>query len=70
MVVTYGLRFLIPGGEYAKIVDANGNPVLLISLGLADVSYGDWVKWSWKFQILNLVLTSVILLVGLGIGYC
>lgn len=46
------------------------NPVLLISLGLADVSYGDWVKWSWKFQILNLVLTSVILLVGLGIGYC
>ena len=45
------------------------NPVLLISLGLADVSYGKWVKWSWKFQVLNLVLTSFILLGGLMIGY-
>ena len=46
------------------------NPVLLISLGLADVSYGRWVKWSWKFQLLNLVLTSLLLLFGLVIGYC
>ena len=45
------------------------NPVLLIGLGLADVNYGKWVKWSWKFQGLNLILTAAILLVGLGIGY-
>ncbi len=45
------------------------NPVLLISLGLADVSYGKWVKWSVKFQLLNVILTSFILLVGLIIGY-
>ena len=45
------------------------NPVLLISLGLADVSYGKWVKWSWKFQFLNILLTSAILLLGLAIGY-
>ena len=45
------------------------NPVLLISLGLADVDYGKWVKWSWKFQGLNLLLTSAILLLGLMIGY-
>ena len=45
------------------------NPVLLISLGLADVSYGDWFKWSWKFQLLNLLLTSGLLLLGLAIGY-
>lgn len=45
------------------------NPVLLISTGLADVSYGKWVKWSWKFQILNLALTSCLLLFGLAIGY-
>lgn len=45
------------------------NPVLLISLGLADVSYGKWVKWSWKFQILNLLLTAGLLLLGLVIGY-
>lgn len=46
------------------------NPVLLISLGLADVSYGDWVKWTWKFQAVNLILTSLLLLFGLAIGYC
>ena len=45
------------------------NPTLLIALGLADVSYGDWFKWSSKFQILNLILTSFILLFGLAVGY-
>ena len=45
------------------------NPVLLISLGLADISYGKWVKWSWKFQFLNLVLTGALLLFGLAVGY-
>lgn len=45
------------------------NPVLLISLGLADVDYGKWVKWSWKFQVMNLALTSGLLLLGLMIGY-
>lgn len=45
------------------------NPVLLISLGLADTSYGKWVKWSWKFQLLNLILTSLLLLFGLVINY-
>ncbi len=46
------------------------NPVLLISLGLADVNYGTWAKWSGKFQLLNLLLTGALLLVGLMIGYC
>ena len=46
------------------------NPVLLISLGLANISYGDWAKWSGKFQLLNLLLTSALLLFGLAIGYC
>ena len=46
------------------------NPVLLISLGLADVNYGTWAKWSGKFQICNLILTGALLLVGLVIGYC
>lgn len=45
------------------------NPVLLISLGLADVSYGKWVKWSVKFQVLNLILTSGLLLLGFVVGY-
>ncbi len=45
------------------------NPVLLISLGLTNVSYGKWAKWTWKFQFLNIILTSALLLVGLAIGY-
>lgn len=45
------------------------NPVLLISLGLADVSYSKWVKFSWKFQFMNIILTSAILLFGLAVGY-
>lgn len=45
------------------------NPVLLIGLGLADVDYGKWVKWSWKFQLVNMVLTSALLLLGYVIGY-
>lgn len=45
------------------------NPVLLIGLGLAGVGYGAWVKWSWKFQACNLVVTSLLLLVGFFVGY-
>lgn len=45
------------------------NAALLISLGLADVSYGNWVRFSWKFQAANLLLTSLLLLFGLAVGY-
>ena len=45
------------------------NPVLLISLGLVDVNYGKWAKWSGKFQLMNVLLTSMILLFGLAVGY-
>ena len=45
------------------------NAALLIALGLANVSYTDWVKFSWKFQGLNLLLTAGLLLIGLTIGY-
>lgn len=46
------------------------NPVLLISLGLSDVSYGKWARWSGKFQFFNLLLTALLLLFGLAVGYC
>ncbi len=46
------------------------NAALLIALGLADVSYGRWAKFSWKFQAANLVLTGALLLFGLAAGYC
>ena len=45
------------------------NPALLISVGLAGTGYGAWAKYSWKFQVLNLALTSGLLLLGLVVGY-
>ena len=45
------------------------NAGLLITLGITDVSYGEWFRYSWKFQALNLLLTSGILLFGLAVGY-
>jgi uncharacterized ion transporter superfamily protein YfcC len=45
------------------------NAALLIALGLTDMSYGKWFKYTWKFQLLNLALTSLILLFGLAVGY-
>jgi len=45
------------------------NAVLLITLGISDVSYGKWFRYSWKVQLLNLILTSAILMFGLAVGY-
>lgn len=45
------------------------NAVLLISLGLAGVSYGKWAKWSLKFQIPVLIFTVLALLAANAIGY-
>ena len=45
------------------------NPVLLISLGIVNIDYGTWAKWSIKFQMANLFITSMLLLLGLVIGY-
>ena len=45
------------------------NPVLLIGLSMANVSYFQWVKWTWKLQLFVLSLTVLILLFGTWIGY-
>ena len=45
------------------------NPVLLIGLSMANVSYGKWVKWTWKLQLLLLTLTIGILFFAVGINY-
>lgn len=45
------------------------NPCLLISLGLVDSSYGQWARYSVKFQLMNLILTAGLLLFGLAVGY-
>lgn len=45
------------------------NPVLLIGLSMANVSYAKWVRWTWKFQVLIFALTIAVLFFGVTIGY-
>lgn len=45
------------------------NPVLLIGLSMANVSYFKWVKWTWKLQCVVFVLSLLVLLFGVSIGY-
>ncbi len=45
------------------------NPVLLIGLSMANVSYGKWVKWTWKVQLGIFITTILILLFAVQIGY-
>ena len=45
------------------------NPVLLISLSMSNVSYGKWLKWTWKIQLAVLALSLLILFVGVQIGF-
>ena len=45
------------------------NPVLLVGLSMANVSYGKWVRWTWKLQLFLLILTLGILYLACLIGY-
>jgi len=45
------------------------NPVLLVGLSMANVSYGKWVKWTWKLQLVVFILTILTLFFGVAIGY-
>lgn len=45
------------------------NPVLLIALGMAGISYGKWARWSWKIQGAVLALTAGLLLFAYAVGY-
>lgn len=45
------------------------NPVLLIGLSMANVSYGQWLKWTWKVQVSIFVATVLMLLFAIKIGY-
>ena len=45
------------------------NPILLVGLSMANVSYWKWLKWSWKIQMGLLVVSVLVLLFGVLIGY-
>ena len=45
------------------------NPVLLVGLSMVNVSYGQWVRWTWKLQLIVFALTIGVLFFAIGIGY-
>ena len=45
------------------------NPVLLIGLSMANVSYWKWLKWTWKLQLLLLSISVGVLFFGVLVGY-
>ena len=45
------------------------NPVLLIGLSMANVSYFKWLKWTWKLQLTLFAVSVAVLLFGAVIGY-
>ncbi len=61
------LAFIFGDGYTNVIFPTNG--VLLIGLSIANVSYGKWFKWTYKLQLLTLLLTIVLLVVAFYIGY-
>ncbi len=45
------------------------NPGLLICLSIAGVSFGKWMRFTWKMQLGILGLTAALLMLGLASGY-
>jgi len=45
------------------------NPVLLVGLSMANVSYAKWVRWTWKLQLFVFALTVLMLFFGVAINY-
>ncbi|MBC8452271.1 MAG: AbgT family transporter [Spirochaetes bacterium] len=45
------------------------NALLLICLSITGVSYGRWFKWIWKIEAIILILTVLILMLAVKIGY-
>lgn len=45
------------------------NPVLLIGLSMANVSYWTWLKWTWKLQLMLLLISVGVLFFGVMVGY-
>jgi uncharacterized ion transporter superfamily protein YfcC len=45
------------------------SPVLLIVLGLTAVSYGQWIRWTWKLWAAVVAISVVFLWIASAIGY-
>jgi len=56
------------GDGYTNVIFPT-NAVLLIGLSIASVSYAKWVKFTIRLQLVVLLLTTLLLFIGLWIGY-
>lgn len=45
------------------------NPILLISLSISNVPYSKWVKWTWKLQLVLLLLSLGVLFFAVLVKY-
>ena len=45
------------------------NPILLVGLSMAGVSYGKWFKWTWFLQLIVFIISMLVLGFGVMIGY-
>jgi len=61
------LTYCIADGFTDVIIPTN--PILLIGLSVAGVSYGKWLKWTWKIQLFIFALTVGILAFAVAIPY-
>lgn len=61
------LAFIFGDGYTNVIFPTNG--VLLIGLAIASVSYSKWFKFTYKLQLVTLLLTVTFLVIGILIGY-
>ena len=45
------------------------NPVLLVGLSMAGISYGKWVRFTWRLQLTVLLASMLTLFFGVAINY-
>ncbi|MCL2209158.1 MAG: AbgT family transporter [Treponema sp.] len=45
------------------------NALLLIALSFTVISYPKWIRWTWKLQLVILVITSIFLVIAVKTGY-
>ena len=59
--------FCIADGFTNLLYPTNG--VMIIAIGLINVSYAKWIKWSWKLFVAEFAFSTLIMLLMVYINY-
>ena len=43
--------------------------IMIIAIGLVGVSYGKWLKWSWKLFLFEFIFSAAMMLLMVSINY-